>query len=833
MKLIPCLLLLCTLSMTASIPLDVQHEQNHTHHAHHRHPQHNELNATNATNPTNEFNEFNSTHAHEGRNLLVSMLVAPKAPAPAPKAPAPAPKAAPAPAPKAPAPKAPAPAPKATPKPAPAPAAPVAIKVAVAVPVAAAPTSVAAPSPAFKISAVLGDWLKTPLGVAAAAFCTSLGVQNNVDVYSGCLEDMRVTKSEAIAKESAITAMEFASKDKAASPSNRFCVASGDPHCTNYDGDFFHIQEPGIYTIATSRDGLFEVQEKMRKNGDNKVGVPSCMTGALVHYKQISIEVDVDNFKKLRVNGAEMDLKQDEPVKFGGVTIRYGKQNVEWHGAKDVTMGLKMSTPEGFGALIIGGYCGVLETSVPTNYYGRMGGICGNADGAKNAADYFSPSGEIMNVNRGASQWEMTGYNGPTSPLSKWQLAWKPVGSRCYFAAGCEAGPVAAPVVAVKVADKPVVAAPVAPKVADKPVAAPVVAAPVVAPKVADKPVAAPVVAAPVVAPVVAAPVVAAPVVAAKVAEAPKVVVSPTASAASKSSASKSSSKFSHSSHSRSSHSSHKSSHSSSKASKASYAKSKDDVIGSVNNMHTRVIAIIHETQTLQKREIDQNKKNVNVSQTDLDKFVMKQDEEQKQLVQLQASILRTNASIAAHYAQMTADSLYLQRLDAIKPKFLQTLDATNANFAALSDHVSNLVSDEHKKTMLDILARARNATVYDTRDLAQAFLAHYDKYKNVMRADSTAYSNDLLNMKDLTQRYASGQTVFSGLKAEVARLRALVASLKKAVSASEADAAMFAQIEQIISEILSSKKTKFMTDGANKECAVSILKTHVANGLV
>jgi hypothetical protein len=334
----------------------------------------------------------------------------------------------------------------------------------------------------------------------------------------------------------------------------------------------------------------------------------------------------------------------------------------------------------------------------------------------------------------------------------------------------------------------PVVVAPVAPKV--------VVAAPVVAPKV--------VVAAPVVAPkvVVAAPVVAAPVVAAPVV-APKVVLTDSAKSSSQSS------------------------------SKASYAKSKDDVIGSVNNMHNRVVAIIHETQTLQKREIDQNKKNVNISQTDLDKFVMRQDDEQKQLIQLQASILRTNASIAAHYAQMNADSLYLQKLEAIKPQFLQTLDATNANFAALSDHVSKLVSDEHKKTMLDILARARNATVYDTRDLAQAFLAHYEKYKNVMRADSNTYSQDLLNLKDLTQRYASGQTVFSGLKAEVARLRVLVASLKKTVSASEADAAMFAQIEQIISEILSSKKTKFMTDGVNKECAVSILKTHVANGLV
>ena len=260
---------------------------------------------------------------------------------------------------------------------------------------------------------------------------------------------------------------------------------------------------------------------------------------------------------------------------------------------------------------------------------------------------------------------------------------------------------------------------------------------------------------------------------------------------------------------------------------------SKDDVIGNVNSMHTRIVAIIHETQTLQKREIDQNKKNVNFSQNDLDKFMMKQDEDARLLVKLQASIIQTNASIARHYAQMIADSLYLQKLDLIKPQFLQTLDATNANFASLSDHVSKLVSDEHKQKMLDILARARNATVYDTRDLAQAFLAHYEKYKNVLRTDSTTYSQDLLNLKDLTQRYASGQTMFSGLKAEVARLRDLVASLKKAVGASEADAAMFAQIEKIISAILSSKKTNFMTDGANKECAVSVLKSHVANGLV
>ena len=268
-------------------------------------------------------------------------------------------------------------------------------------------------------------------------------------------------------------------------------------------------------------------------------------------------------------------------------------------------------------------------------------------------------------------------------------------------------------------------------------------------------------------------------------------------------------------------------------ASVRSFASSKADVIGNVNNMHTRIVSVIHETQTMQKREIDQNKNNVNFSQNDLDKFIMKQDDEQKQLQRLQASIIHVNVSIARHYAQMRADSLYLQKLDLIRPQFLQTLDNTNTNFAALSAHVSKLQNDEHKKFMQDILSRSQNQTVYDTRDLAQAFLAHYEKYKHVLRTETTAYTQDVSNLKDLNQRYSSGKTVFSGLKAEVVRLRDLVAALKKSVSASEAEAALFAQLEQIISAILSAKKTQFAVDGANKACAVSVLKSHVANGLV
>lgn len=70
----------------------------------------------------------------------------------------------------------------------------------------------------------------------------------------------------------------------------------------------------------------------MRKNGAVKPGVPSCITNALVHYKQINIEVDVTNYGKILVNGKEIDLPEDFTLTFGGVQVRYGKQVIEWKG---------------------------------------------------------------------------------------------------------------------------------------------------------------------------------------------------------------------------------------------------------------------------------------------------------------------------------------------------------------------------------------------------------------------------------------------------------------------------------------------------------------------
>lgn len=304
------------------------------------------------------------------------------------------------------------------------------------------------------------NWLNTNKGKDAVDFCKSLGIFNKNRVYMGCLEDMMVINDKTVAKESALSAEEVLSSDHEGT-NRRFCQASGDPHVTNYDGSYFHIQEQGIYTVAKT-DG-FEVQEKVKKNGENKAGVPSCMIGALVKSGSVIIEVDVYSYKKVVVNGESVDIPEGLTKTFGGIQVKYGKQTIEWKGQKATATGMKIITKNGFMVMIQGSYCGVLEVNVPIPYYGKMSGICGNADGNKNRDDFKGSDGKVMDVNYGGKSWEMSGYGGSTAPLSKWQLSWKPLGSSCYFVSGCELAPSAASSV------KPAAAPAAAPVVASTP----------------------------------------------------------------------------------------------------------------------------------------------------------------------------------------------------------------------------------------------------------------------------------------------------------------------------------------------------------------------------
>jgi hypothetical protein len=217
---------------------------------------------------------------------------------------------------------------------------------------------------------------------------------------------------------------------------SKVCVGSGDPHFINYDGEVFHIQEPGVFILTKTMDNNFQVQEKMRKNGNvNMYGAVSCMTGVAIKYKNIVIEVNPTDYSHIIVNGKKQLLPEDYELVIGGVKVKYGKQLFEWKGKGVTTKALKIKIPNNFEVMVAEGYCGTVSIKAPHQELG-INGICGNADGVRDNNDYKNPDGKLVNVNRGKRGWE-NGNGGPTFPLAKWQLEWRALGNMCLFSKDC------------------------------------------------------------------------------------------------------------------------------------------------------------------------------------------------------------------------------------------------------------------------------------------------------------------------------------------------------------------------------------------------------------
>jgi hypothetical protein len=158
----------------------------------------------------------------------------------------------------------------------------------------------------------------------------------------------------------------------------RMCTASGDPHFTNFNGDYFHLQEPAIFTFAKSADGAFEVQVK--QDGATRVGGVSYVRAVKVRYNGV---VYTSNMNK------------------DGFIVR-----------QDGT---------------------TLSVTVPPTYENGMTGICGTNSPVKGAHNFRLPDNTVADVDYGKPSWEMGGYGGPNTKLSRWHLAWKPSLADCLF----------------------------------------------------------------------------------------------------------------------------------------------------------------------------------------------------------------------------------------------------------------------------------------------------------------------------------------------------------------------------------------------------------------
>lgn len=223
----------------------------------------------------------------------------------------------------------------------------------------------------------------TPVGVQAAKACKGLGAKGTV--FKGCMQDMRLTKDPKIVLAAVkqtiktVNAVKRANKIqiRTGNAPSRTCSAVGDPHFTNFNGDYFHIQQASIYTFAKTSDGLFEVQVKQA--GSRQAGEPSYVNDVMIRYDG---QVYRGNFNK------------------DGFVVRSG---------------------------------GYVSVTVPGSYQGEMVGICGLNGQSSGAVNFKLPSGAVADINYGQSNWALGGYGGPNSKLSKWHLSWRPSVNECMF----------------------------------------------------------------------------------------------------------------------------------------------------------------------------------------------------------------------------------------------------------------------------------------------------------------------------------------------------------------------------------------------------------------
>ena len=628
-----------------------------------------------------------------------------------------------------------------------------------------------------KQESALDKWLVTTEGVHAAQFCKSLGLENKPQIYDGCIEDMMVMKNEDIAKLGAITAEEFLAKAKAVGATKRYCIASGDPHFTSYDRDFYHLQEMGIFVIAGSDDDKFEVQERVKKNGANKPGVPCCIIGAAVRFGDVTIEVDVYNYGKIRVNGVSLEIAKDTTKTYGGVQVRYGKQTIAWRGAKAQTTAMTISGPGGFSVMIEGGYCGALEVNVPTEYFGKMKGLCGNADGTATNADFSSPDGKAMDVKRGAKDWQMSGYGGPTSPLSKWQLSWKPVGTECLFAEGCESASSATG------------------------------AAPIVlhAKRAAEK------------------------VVKAN-------TVSTTTTTTTKTTADTAQSKSLSKSHDETDksdqpknlvaaiHKFHKDTQS-----KMHDLKSKIELLLKQNADKQRE-ELVHSENNYKKSKNDADEVSFKYNL-----YAKRLNDLNNDIVIANSTFLSHYRAMISDNAYLLKLQLFKPSFIATLDNLKHTLKGLEAGVGDLIG-----LKPSEKVELAHLMFKLRNSTFATTDDVANDFLKFLEKHKTVLTAD-TSKTDDAKKKLDRLQRdYVDASKLSKAAYDEYLKFAEIVKSLKLQFASTSEETEMFDQLMHRVLSMLqagsgcgSISERSFVHDGSRKSCAVDLVKSHLNNNLV
>ncbi|KAF7242489.1 IgGFc-binding protein [Varanus komodoensis] len=173
------------------------------------------------------------------------------------------------------------------------------------------------------------------------------------------------------------------------------CWAWGDPHYRTFDGYTYDFQGTCTYVFsesAGSDDGLvpFRVETKNENRGNNKA--VSYVRQITIRLYELEITIHKGEKGRIRVNGLPNNL----PVSLLGGLVR---ASLSGNNAKVQT---------NFGLTVLFDWLWRVEVLLPSSYYSKTGGLCGNFDQLPDN-DRMAPDGTLVpTVPEWAGNWTVT-----------------------------------------------------------------------------------------------------------------------------------------------------------------------------------------------------------------------------------------------------------------------------------------------------------------------------------------------------------------------------------------------------------------------------------------
>ena len=256
-----------------------------------------------------------------------------------------------------------------------------------------------------------------------------------------------------------------------------------------------------------------------------------------------------------------------------------------------------------------------------------------------------------------------------------------------------------------------------------------------------------------------------------------------------------------------------------------------------LKELEEKISKILKETELKQLEEVKLNEQNYKSANLTLTNVLSKENNIMIKIRILHERIIELNRSITGHYKQMFDETEYLNKLTLLKPQFLETLTKVNQQFDLVKGYISGtIIEGIDKQNMLSMIFNMQNSTKYATSDLSQAFLEHYEKYKNQIKRNDNVYEEELHKLQEYVKTFTLYKSEETDVTNEYKRVLFIVNKLKTTYKLSIDDANLFNELITRILTLLKSNSCNaksFTSPEYDNNCATTLLQSHVKNNLI